>query len=199
MKLWRLACVLVIVSGCAHTAVYKPEYVASQTAGLSPTIAGSALVVTEPAQDARVYTEHPSSFTGAGTTFRIKLGEFLRDITVEVLSKKFKGSATHASQVPAHSDYRIVVKPTILEFDYRYNQLKNLGLFITPEVKIAIQVHVYDANNQEVMAKRYESDFTSGGDYVASFKPAERINRAVHQVLFELIWQMAKDLEQHLT
>lgn len=200
MKQFAVLVMAAFLTGCAHTANYRPQYVSDQLVLVRPTLEGAALVVTEPAEDQRVYSAHPSSWTGAALTFEATLGEFLRDMTVDVLSRKFKGPVRHAAQLPteAAGSYRIVVRPKILHFDHRYNQLKSLGMYVTPEAKIVLFVRLYDAQGRQLLEKTYESDYTSGGGYVVSLKPAERINRAVHRNLFDLILRMANDIEQHL-
>ncbi len=190
---------LFLAVGCAHTAQYKPEYVREEIDRIQPTIQGTALVVTEPVDDAKLYSQHPSSWTGKTNTFNVKLGEFLRDITVAALSKKFEGGAKSSNAMPTDSNYRVVVKPRILNFDYRYNQLKNLGMAITPEAKIDISVAVYDSTSKKVMEKTYQSnEYVSGGGYVMSMQPAEKVNKAIHQTLYLLVWKMTKDIEEYL-
>lgn len=186
-------------AGCGHVAQYRTEYVTSQIRHFTPSIDGEAVVVTDPAQDEKLYSEHPSSLTGMATTFEANVGWFLREIMVKVLSHKFMGGAKYAHELPQGTEtYRVVVKPKILNFDYRYNQLKNLGFAVTPEAKVELQVSVFDRAGSTLLEKRYESDFVSGGTYVADFQPAEKVNRAVHRALVELANQVAEDIEQAL-
>jgi hypothetical protein len=201
-KMKRLAVIVLLAcaaSGCAHVAQYRTEYVTGQIRHFTPSIDGEALVVTEPAQDEKLYSGHPSSFTGMTTTFEATVGRFLRETMVKVLSYKFTGGAKHAHELPQGTGtYRVVVKPKIVNFDYRYNQLKNLGFAITPEAKVELQVSVFDREGSTLLEKRYESDFVSGGAYVADFQPGEKINRAVHRALVEVTNQVAEDIEQAL-
>lgn len=186
-------------SGCGHVASYRTEYVTSQVRHFTPRIDGEALVVTEPTQDEKRYAEHPSSLTGAATTFTAQVGLFLREIMVEVLSHTFTGGAKHAHELPQGTGtYRVAVKPTILDFDYRYNQLKNLGLAVTPEARVELQVSVFSRHGATIFEKRYESEFVSGGSYMVDFQPGEKINRAVHRALVEVTNQVADDIEQAL-
>lgn len=198
----RLVVVALLVwgaAGCGHVAQYRTEYVTSQIRHFTPSIEGEALVVTEPAQDEQRYSQDPSSLTGMAMTFEAKLGQFLREIMVTVLSHKFIGGAKAAHELPQGTEtYRVVVKPKLLGFDYRYNQLKNLGFAVTPEAKVELQVSVFDRTGRALLDKQYESDFVSGGTYVADFQPAEKINRAVHRALVEVANQVAEDIEQAL-
>lgn len=198
----RLAIVILLAcatSGCGHVAQYRTEYVASQIQHFTPRIDGEALVVTDPAQDAKRYAGHPSSLTGMATTFNANVGLFLREIMVKVLSHTFTGGAKYAHELPQEGrTYSVVVKPTILDFDYRYNQLKNLGFAVTPEARVDLQVSVFDQHGALLLEKRYESGFVSGGSYIVDFQPGEKINRAVHRALVEVTNEVVEDIEQVL-
>ena len=187
------------MAGCGHTASYRDSYVMAHIKNFQPTIQGQALVVTEPARDDQVYSAHPSSLTGALLTFDAKAGYFLRETMVKVLSYAFIGGATHANTVPQDTHaYRIIVKPMLHTFDYRYNQLKNLGFAITPEASVAVQVSVLDSAGQVLLDKRYESGYVSGGAYVVDLNPPEKINQALHRALTETANQVAQDIEAAL-
>jgi hypothetical protein len=200
MKRLVIGVVLVwAVSGCAYVGQYRREYVAGHMQHFTPTIEGTALVITDPAQDEKLYSVQPSSVTGAATTFKARVGEFLRDVFVEVLSHQFTEGAEHAREFPLETHtYLVTVKPQLLTFDYRYNQLKNLGFLVTPEAKVSIQVTVADREGRTLFERTYDSDFVSGGSYMVDFQPAEKINRAVHRALVTLAEQVAKDIEQAL-
>lgn len=193
-----VAILALFLGGCSHYAKYQPDYFAPELANVQPSIEGQALVVTEPIHDEKVFSQHPSSLTGAGLTFKAKIGEFVRDMTVSVLARKFKGGAVRGTEVPTGSAYRIVVKPEVLNFDYEYNQLKNLGFAITPQAQVDLYAYLYDANGKKLMEKKYSSGFVSGGTYLISLKPPERVNRALHQALFLAVSQLANDIEQQL-
>ena len=194
-----VAVVAGVTAGCGHTAEYRTTYVMSHIRHFQPTIQGEALVVTEPTQDEKIYSAHPSSLTGFAMSFDAKAGYFLREIMVKVLSYQFIGGAQHASVLPqdAHA-YRVIVKPILNTFDYRYNQLKNLGLAITPEAKVVVHVSVLDSQGQLLLDRQYESGFVSGGSYVVDFQPAEKINHALHRALTEIANQVAQDIEAAL-
>ena len=187
-----------LLSGCAHMATYRPEYIARELPQIQGTIEGKVLIVTEPVQDTKVYSQHPASMTGVAWVHRVKLGEFLSNITLAVLSRKFKGGAEHAAEMPESSDYRIVVRPEVLNFEYWYSQLRNLGLFITPEARIDLYARLYGEHGQKLWENTYQSKRISGGGYIVSLHPQERINRAVHRALMKVVVQMADDIEAHL-
>ena len=58
------ACVL--LSGCAFNAGYNPSYISAQPAKLD--IPGKGLVVVSDTDAQWMYSGHPTSFTGGGTT-----------------------------------------------------------------------------------------------------------------------------------
>ena len=196
---WSFLPLILLISGCASVAQYHSDYIAPQLSNMPATIPGKALVVTNPVYDEKPYTFHPSSLTGSASTFEIKLGRFLREITLSVFSKRFEEGAEHAAEVPTTSSYAIVVTPEILDFDYRYNQLKNLGFAVTPEVKIELYARFYDATGKKLFEKKYASEYRSGGSYVMSLNPPERINHSTHTTLTELAVLIANDAGAYIS
>jgi hypothetical protein len=193
-----LLVLMVVVNGCAHHVNYNPNYISSELSHISETIDGKALIYTEIKQDEKVYSQVPSSFTGSATTLYVKIGEILKNISVEVFSKKFKEGAYHSNNLENTEDYSIIIRPEIFYFDYRYNQLKNLGFAITPETKISLFVFLYDKQKKLISQKRYESDYLSSGTYLISFSPWERINQSIHQTIYKMLNEISFDVESSL-
>lgn len=196
---WSTIPIVLLLTGCAHVAQYKPDYISRQVEGLPSTIQGKALLVTSPAQDDHLYSYNPSSFTGAATTFKVKLGQYLRDIMLDVLARRFEGGSEHAAELPMTSNASIVIRPELLSFDHRYNQLKNLGFLITPETRVELSSSFYDGMGKKLFERTYDSGFRSGGSYVMSFRPPERINHATHTTLVELAVRIANDAGGYLS
>jgi uncharacterized lipoprotein YajG len=186
---------VLLVTGCSHTGSYRQQYVSLELAVIEASLDGKALVVTDPKADERVYAVHPSSLTGRTSVYRAKLGAFLRRITVSALQEKFREGADHSVIRPNESPYRMTIEPTIVDYDYRYNQLRNLGLWITPEAKITIRVSIYNESGHLVMQQQYESTYRSGGGYAVDFRPGEKINKATHQAIVEVVKRMIEDIE----
>jgi hypothetical protein len=180
--------------GCSYMAHYQDSYVATQIYELRAGTPGNALVVTDRLNDEKTFSVRPSSLTGSASTFKANLGRYVREMTLAALRRTFQGEVRHAAQLEGNADYRVAVTPQIHAFDYRYNQLKNLGLWITPESKISIRARVFDADGKQIKEAIYESGYVSGGGYVVDLQPAEKINQAVHQAMFAAVKQMVEDI-----
>jgi hypothetical protein len=186
------------LSNCSYSTNYNASYISEELANVSQTIDGKALIFTETKEDEKVYNQKPSSLTGGGTTLSAKVGEVLRNISLEVFSKKFSEGAYHSNNLDDTENYSIVIKPEVLNYDYRYNQLKNLGFAITPEVKIDLFVFLYDKQRKLLLEKKYESEYLSGGSYLASFSPHEKVNKAIHMTIYNLLNEVSYDIEATL-
>jgi len=188
-----------LVAGCSHTATYREEFISQELGEMQARIQGKALVVTDPKQDQKMYSERPSSLTGQASSYKAELGNFIRHMMIAALRRTFQDGAEHDKSVPTQSDYQLVIKPELLHFDYRYNQLKNLGVWITPESEIDIYVYMYDGNGAQLLEKKYKSDYISGGGYLMSFSPGEKINEAVHKAMFTVVSEMIEDIKRVVT
>ena len=155
---------------------------------------GQALVLTDSKEDLKLYQQGPSSLTGAATSLSINVGGYLKDISVEVFSRLFKEGAIHSNNENESGEYVVIIKPEILNYDWRFNQLKNLGFAITPETKIDLLVTLKDSKGKVLLEKKYESDYLSGGSYLASIKPHEKVNKSVHQSIYNLLMLVAEDI-----
>lgn len=193
-----LLVIVLILCGCSYKADYTAGYVYEHIANISPTIDGKALIYTEIKEDEKVYSQKPSSLTGGASTLNIKVGEILKNIALEVFSKKFKDGAYHSNSLQHLENYAIVIQPEILNYDYRYNSLKNLGFAITPEAKIDLRVFLYDNQGKLISEKKYESEYLSGGSYMVNFSPHEKVNKAVHEILYNLLIKVSDDVENTL-
>lgn len=191
---------LLAVGGCAFKAEYNPEYVKQELSSLSATIDGKSLIYTKEAADNRIYSQKPTSLTGAATKLDVKVGYILKNISLELFSAKFKDGAEHSNSLGDAGNYSIVIQPEISNYEYRYNQLKNIGFAITPEVKITLQVQLYDKTGSIIMDKSYDTnDYVSKGEtYIASFSPHEKINATIHKVILGLLHKVVKDVEAEL-
>ncbi|MDJ0741682.1 MAG: hypothetical protein QNJ91_18395 [Gammaproteobacteria bacterium] len=179
-----------LLSGCSFNAGYNSTYL--PPAGITTKIDENILIVMSEQEQDWVYSGNPASFTGGGTTLTMPLGNITKQIALEVFSRRF-ASADAAVELPANGAYRIVVNPRVSRFEYAYNQLKNIGFAITPEVQLDLDVKLFDAGGAQVLAKTYESGIRSGDSYMVSGSPAEKINQAMHRALFALMEQAADD------
>jgi hypothetical protein len=182
--------VVLWVSGCAYNVAYNPSYLPP-----APSVTkseGKVLIMMTAEQEQWVYSDHPTSFTGSGTTLTIPIGSITKQVALSVFEKYFQqvGAGENMQQA---ADYQLVVNPVVQHFEYAYNQLKNLGFAITPEVQIDLHVTVYNSGGKELLSRTYSSGEKEGSSYMISGSPDERINKMVHETLYELMMQAAQD------
>ncbi len=187
-----------VFSGCTTTVHYNPDYLEHAFKSVEPSIDGKALIVTEEKNDYRFYSQSPSSLTGAALKTVGNFGQHLSEIAQSYFDRSFTVGAAHSNEVSANGNYRLIIQPEIVRFDYRYNGLKNLFFAITPESKLDLYVAVYDGDGVMLFEKKYVSDYVSGGTYLVSFKPAEKINKSIHKALLKLMTEVSEDIESEL-
>jgi hypothetical protein len=199
MKLSAFAVlVVVLLSGCSHTATYNSAYLSGPPPAGSDRMDGKVLIYTERADDNYVFTGNPTSFTGSGTTLSEPLGQITREVAVYVYGRHFKDGADSSNKPENISGYRAIVRPRILSYEYEYNQLQNLGFAITPGVKIEIDTQLLDQSGKTVFSKKYASGLSQGHTYMVSGEPGERINQLTHETMYKLMEQSVQDIKEVL-
>ena len=184
-RILTLPIALSLVSGCAYQAGYNPTYVPEEEPQY---ISADEVVLVMPDEEENfVYAGSPSSFTGGGTTLTLPLGVILKEVSEEILEDRFSGRVGFANEFTTDEGYRLALAPTIRRFDYKYNQLKNLGFAITPEVELDLDVKILDADGQAIFQQSYESGRVSGDTYFLSGSPSEKINQVIHRTLYDLL------------
>lgn len=191
-KLLLLVSLATLMIGCTSTAKYDSTYVKEFT-HVPKKLDGQALIYTSASEDASVITQNPSSFTGSATTLILPMGEMLWRIAESAFGDIFVGGADHSNNLSSAQSYSIIVRPSSTVFDYKYNQLKNAGLAVTPQVEVGIAVSVADSNGMVILDKSYSSGLVDGDTYFFGGQPAERINKAAHMLLGELMNEAARD------
>ncbi len=193
---WRgmLVVAALLLSGCAYSVGYNSTYLPAPAAGASGERVAGEVLIYMPQQDVDwVYSGHPTSFTASATTLSIPLGSITQQIAVRVFARDFS-SVQAVTSLEGRSGYLVEVQPKVRHFEYAYNQLRNLGFAITPEVSLELHVLARDPAGKVVLDKVYESGLVQGETYMASASPAEKTNTAVHQVLWRLLSQAATDI-----
>jgi len=185
-----------LLGGCSFKAGYNSTYLPPE--GVIAKVDEPILIVMTKDEQEWVYSGHPTSFTGGATTLTIPLGNITKQIALEVFSRRFK-SAELAHELPADSEFRLALNPRIKHFEYAYNQLKNLGFAITPEVQLDLTVKLLNSAGKHAFEKTYSSGLRSGSSYMISGSPHEKINATIHKTLFELMELAAKDTEGYLS
>ena len=176
---------LSLISGCAYQAGYNPTYIPDEEPEYIS--ADEVLLVMPDEVEDFIYSGSPSSFTGGGTTLTIPLGVILKEVSEEILEDRFSGHVGFANEFPLDEQYRLALEPRIKRFDYKYNQLKNLGFAITPEVELDLEVTILDAGGQVIFQQSYESGRVSGDTYFISGSPSEKVNQTIHRALYDLL------------
>lgn len=136
--------------------------------------------------------------TGGANTLTLPLGEITRQIALTVFGSAFKDGADFSNSGGDAASYRLVVKPKIARFSYAFNQLKNFGFAITPQVQLDLHVTLLSPDGKTLVDKVYASGVSEGDTYVLSGKPAEKVNQILHQTLFKLMTDAAFDAKKSL-
>ncbi|MEZ5542836.1 MAG: hypothetical protein R3F42_12455 [Pseudomonadota bacterium] len=194
MALLRIAFILALVNlaGCSFVATYNPDFGGEPPAVDAP-LTGKALIYTTREETGYTFSGNPTSFTGGGTNLSIELGEITYRLAVKAFGSIFTQGAEHAESLDDAGSYTIVVKPRVTKYSYAYNQLKNIGFAITPQVDLDVEVRVLDAAGNSVLDKTYSSGIRDGKSYMMSGAPGEKISAVTHQTIAELLNQAAQE------
>jgi len=187
----------VLISGCAFKAGYDPTYLPTSAMNLG--IPGKALVVMEVSEEQRVYKDNPQSFTGSATTLSLPLGEITKQIGLKVFTAAFADGADFRNEGVPGADYRLIVKPRVARLDYYYNQLKNLGFAITPQLEMELSVVMLNGDGTVLLQNTYVSGRSEGDTYVLSGSPQEKVNKLIHLTLFKLMTDAAVDVQKSMS
>lgn len=187
-----------LLAGCSHVATYNPAYLSVPPPAASERMDGRVLVYTERADDNYVFSGNPTSFTGSATTLTVPLGQITREVAVYAFGRHFKDGADASNKLENLAGYRVIIRPRVLAFTYEYNQLQNLGFAITPGVTLEIETQLLDQGGKKVYAKKHASGMAQGHTYMVSGTPGERINQLVHETLYKLMDEAARDVKRAL-
>lgn len=178
-----------LTSGCAFNAGYNPSYLPAQPMALG--ITGKSAVVMEATDAQWTFTGGPTSFTGGGTKLTLPLGEITKQVALKVFGAAFASGVDFRDKPTDLGAYRLVVQPKVGQFTYAYNQLKNLGFAVTPQVTMHLNVTLLGPDGKKLHEKQYSSGTVDGDTYLLSGQPAEKVNQLLHQVLFKLMTDAA--------
>lgn len=200
MKLIATSAVIltVLLAGCSHVATYNSAYLSAPPPAASERMDGKVLVYTERADDNYVFSGNPTSFTGGATTLAVPLGQMTREVAVYAFGRHFTGGADASNKLDNLAGYRVIIKPRVLSFTYEYNQLQNLGFAITPGVTLEIETQLLDQGGKTIYAKKHASGLAQGHTYMVSGTPGERVNQLVHETMYKLMDEAARDVKRTL-
>lgn len=185
---------LFFISGCSFKAGYDPSYVQNLKTNFSQPKNSSVKVaiLTSLEQDNKIVNQSPTSLTGGATTLELPLGIITRELTYEYFAQYYS-DVTRTKNLTAN--YNLIISPEITHFEYEYDQLSNLGFAITPKLSFNLNVQVYNEQNL-VMNKVYESGVQNASWYMISGQPGEKINKLLHESLFQLLGRVKNDIDK---
>jgi hypothetical protein len=179
------------VSGCSYNVGYNPNYVPDEEP--EHLSADEVILIMDEVDEEYVFLGKPTSMTGGGTTLEVPLGFILKEVSEEILEDRFSGGVDFANEFTPGEQYLFALNPEITGFEYRYNQLKNAGFAITPEVDLDLRVNILDREGTSIFNKTYNADYVSGESYILSGSPHEKINELIHTRIYELLEQSFDD------
>jgi hypothetical protein len=184
--------------GCITRRVeYHPDYVPSV---LSPGLStpGRALLLVEPADEAYVYRGKPHSFHAGGVTMEMPLGQIISRSSERVLQDLFQDGCVVAPRIDPTFRYTAAIRIKPLTYDYAFNQIRNLTMAITPQVRLSIQVQMMDETGTLLFSQVYDSGMVNDETVLDTLHPNETINRHTHRVLGSLLARAAADIRATL-
>jgi hypothetical protein len=186
-----LACAL---AGCAATGSFRPDYLSAARRPPSVHSDGRVLLVTSAADDAYVFTGHPTSFSGRATSLTLPLGVIARETAAAAFADTFGSGVDLSGGVKDPARYVVIVAPRVLDFSYSFNQLKHAGLAVTPTAVVSVEVRVLEPHGATRWQRNYSSGPVEGPAYVLAAAPGDEINRLAHQALYGLFARAADDV-----
>ena len=188
-----------VLTACAHEVEFRPAYVPPAKPAF---VAQGRLLIVMPKEPREfVYKGHPRSITGEYMTLTIPLGEIVEDVAKEVFSSCFAYGVDVVDALGSSDDFVLALEGDLEEFAYSYNKVIDQGFgedaveaWTVPEVDIAFHVKAYDRHRTTVLDKKYDSGVRAGESYLVTGRPAERINRVLHETLHALMLELAVDL-----
>lgn len=180
------------LTGCTYKVGYNPSYLPGP-AGLQPIDGTAAVMISQEDEDSR-FAGKPTSFTGSGTTLEVPTGLIVREIALSVFGEVFREGVKLERRLPEEHQYRAIITPHLGYIRYAYNQAKNLGFAITPQVELRLEVSVLDPSGNEILRREYSSGLIDGETYMINLSPQEAINKTIHITLHNLMIQAAEEV-----
>jgi hypothetical protein len=194
-----LPAILVTLGLGACEVAYRPEYVPAET---PPFVAqGKLLSVLPQEQRQFVYSAPPTSATGDFTTLTVPIGSIVQDIAKQVFGACFALGVDFVDSLEGQSGYVLALQGNMQDFIYSYTKVIDAGfgeqdpeIWITPQIDISFAVKGYDRAGALVLDKTSDSGIRAGESYTVTSRPAERINRTLHETLHALMLDVANDV-----
>ena len=185
---------LFLITSCTTPLAYNPEFEGTLAPIPGAQLSGRGVILTTEVDDNYVFAGGPTSFTGAATNISIPLGLITKEIAQHAFERMFREGVVQTRNLDSISNYEIVITPRVTNFSYAYNQMKNAGILVTPQIDMSISVDIFDSEKNNIRSNIFTSGTKDGDSYAFSANPAERINRLAHEVVTELLNQAASDV-----
>ena len=191
---------VVFLGSCAYSGSYNPSFVPQSISYPdSRKLSGSGLVYMDLMDEAYIFEGRPTSFTGGGTSLKLPLGSYAKQIALRVFSELFTEGVRFSNDLGDSNNYLLTISPKVTNFSYAYDAASSLGFAITPEAKISMQISVYDKNSKKVFEKDYYPEKIEGDTYMFSANPDEKVNQAAHTLISNIFEQSLDDIKNTLT
>ena len=187
-----------LLAGCSYSVGYMPDYVPKEAVAAPDKIDGKVLVYMDRGDVEYIYKGSPTTFTASATTLSIPIGIVTREVSRAAWSEYFRGGADAATSLERAKAYRAIVRPHVTQFSYAYHQLENLGFAITPGVKVTLDVSLVNENGVAQWSRTFDSGEVKAGSYMVSFKPEEKVNRLLHEIVADLNRKAAREAVTYL-
>ncbi len=149
---------LFLITSCTTSLAYNPAFEGTLASIPGAQLNGRGVILTTEVDDNYVFVGNPTSFTGGGTGISIPLGLITKEIAQHAFERMFSEGVVQTRNLDSISSYEIVITPRVTNFSYAYNQLKNAGFLVTPQVDISISVDIFDSEKNNIRS----NIFTSG-------------------------------------
>lgn len=183
-----------IANGCTSVVVYKPSYLDVYSQNKPNSTNCKTIVYTTEADDNFVYKGRPSSATGGAYGIEMPIGILTKEIAQYAFNQACIGGALVSKDLNTASANDLIVYPKVTAFDYRYNDTKNLGLAVTTQVRVVLDVAIIDAGGHACYTGEYDSGYVDGNTALFHLSPLESVNKATHKVIYELMTRAAADI-----
>jgi hypothetical protein len=184
--------ILLLCSGCAwrtYRGTYDPAAFANWRIAADQRVAGRALVMTTPEEDAFVWAGHQR---GWNPTLVVPMGMVVREAAVRTFGGLFLGGAEAGSQPPRAGDERVVVTPRFKVLSHRLEpSTQRLAM------EVSIQVSVLGPDRQ--VAFECTSTSKTWRAVRADFEPFEpHLMQAVQVATQDAMLGAARDVKAFL-
>jgi hypothetical protein len=188
---------LVMLVGCVEVVKYRAEYLPQIQANSPGQIEGKGLIYTDSSDDQYVFAGKAESVLSGGASLSMPLGEMNKEIAKVVFSGLFKSGVDTSNSLDKASEYRVIIKPRVTTFSWDLNTLRTAGFGATPQVKMQLNLQVFNQERKIIFEKTYDTGVVRG-DYYFGGRPGEKINKLTHTTLFNLMTTIAEDLRRDL-